>query len=79
MILIALTLSQLALASSECNIFLEDEGRSSYEADITDADMDELIFMAEFSRFMNEISPRLLQVKLERQLLNFYKIESASL
>jgi len=63
-VLFSLALCQLTLASAECNPFLVDEGRSSpdIDVDVVFPDMDELVFLAEFSRFMNERAPALLQV-----------------
>jgi hypothetical protein len=53
--------------SSKCNVFLNDETdtrMNDIDADAEDIapDMDELIFLTEFSRFMNDRAPRLLQV-----------------
>ncbi len=56
-----------ASVSSKCNVFLNDETdtrMNNIDADAEDIapDMDELIFLTEFSRFMNDRAPRLLQV-----------------
>ncbi len=54
-----------ASVSSKCNVFLNDETdtrMNNADAEDIAPDMDELIFLTEFSRFMNDRAPRLLQV-----------------
>ena len=62
-----------ASASNKCNVFLNDETdtrMNAIDADAEDVapDMDELIFLTEFSRFMNDRAPRLLQVLIKSML-----------
>jgi hypothetical protein len=57
------------IVANDCNIFLSDSSsgatsRSSNE--IENADLDELVFLTELSRFMNERAPRLLQVRIHK-------------
>ncbi len=71
-----LTIALVGLTSAnKCNVFLNDETdtrMNTIDADAEDAspDMDELIFLTEFSRFMNDRAPRLLQVLIKFKSIN---------
>jgi hypothetical protein len=56
-----LGLAAAATDDLDCNPFLVTDGRLERGVE-DDASLNELVFLAEFSRFMNEKAPRLLQV-----------------